>query len=274
MKNLFLSAISISFAVLMLASCKKESDNPTATSLTLKMQAINKTSGLLKSVSLTTPTFTWDSCLIIVSRIEFEAEKHSHEMSDDSTETHLEWIGPKKLDLFSLAPVIGQIDLQPGIFNEISLTIKAFISDAGNSPVFYLTGTYINSSGENIPIQVILNEELSFKIEVEGSSLDGTSDYTSMLKMDLSLLLSEITSSELDIATRSNGTIIINKSSNVLLYDKVKTKISTSIESEFEHGKEIENESGDDSGSGKNSGGNSNSNSGNSNSGSNDGYHY
>lgn len=251
-------------AVLLLTSCKKESVS-TASSLGVKIQATGKTFSLLKSVAATTPSFVWDTCFMMVSKIEFEAEKHESEMSHDSTETHMEATTAQRVNLFDLNAVIGNLVLQPGFYHEVSLKIKALKSDAGSSPVFYLEGSYTNSAATVTPIIVSVNEDFEFSVKQEGASLDGTNDYTGLINLSLSKLLSGIQSSELDMATLTNGKIIISSTSNATLYNKIKTGIVMCGESEFKKGKE--SNSGDNSNSGSNSG---NGNGG----GSDSGYHY
>ncbi|HEY4784440.1 MAG TPA: hypothetical protein VIH57_00260 [Bacteroidales bacterium] len=255
---IFVSASLI--AALLLSSCKKESAGPSTSVLGVKIQATGKTFSLLKSVSLTTPGFVWDTSFMNVSKIEFEAEKSESETSHDSSEIHLEWNGSKKVDLFSLNSVIGNIPLQPGVYHEITLKIKAYKADAGSSPVFYLEGTYTNSVDSVTPIVVIVNEDFEFKVKKEGFTLDAVNDYTSLINMNLSLLMSGISASDLSSATLTNGRIIISSSSNTSLYSKIRTSLSSCEESEFEQGKGKDNGSdsgksnGNDSGNGDGSG--------------------
>jgi uncharacterized membrane protein YgcG len=266
MKTLKFFAVLAIATGMMVTSCKKESSTPSqsATALGVKLQATNKSFSLLKSALVTTPSFAWDTSFLIVSKIEFEAEKRESEMARDSSEVHFEWDGPKKIDLFSLTSVIGDISLLSGVYHEISLKIIALKADAGASPVFYLSGTYTNSVDSIIPIVVIVNEDFEFKVKKEGSSIDATTDYTSLINVNLTLLMGGITSMDLNSATRNNGKIIISSTSNATLYSKINTNLSTCEESELSKGKESESGSGkgSDSGSGSGSGSNSGSGSG------------
>jgi hypothetical protein len=257
METLKILAVLALATGMMVTSCKKETSSPakSPTSLGVKLQATNKSFTLLKSALATTPSFTWDTSYIVVSKIEFEAEKRESEMARDSSEVHFEWDGPKKIDLFSLTSVVGDISLLSGVYHEISLKISALKADAGSSPVFYLSGTYTNSVDSVIPIAVIVNENFEFKVKKEGSSLDATSDYTSLINLNLTLLMSGITSTDLNSATRTNGKIIISSTSNAALYSKINTNLSTCAESEISKGKE--SESGNGSGN-SNSNGNGN----------------
>jgi hypothetical protein len=228
---------------MMITSCSKESDNPSAGSLGVKIQATDKSFSVLKSTSLATPSFDWDSSFMVVSKIEFEAEKREGGMSSDPSEVQFEWTGPKKVDLFSLNSLVGNITLQPGLYDEISIKINAFQADAGGSPDFYLSGTYTNGGGSIVPIVFMVNEDFEFRVKKEGSQLDAVNDYTSMINVKLTLLFTGIQSSDLDGATLTNGKIMISSTSNSSLYSKIISNLSACEESEFSKGK------GSDSGS-------------------------
>jgi hypothetical protein len=241
-------------AGIIVTSCSKDTTNPATTSLGVKMQATNKSFSLLKSAGLATPAFAWDSSFIVVSKLELEAEKQGSGMSADASEVHFEWNGPSKIDLFRLNSAIGDIMLQPGTYHEVSIKFSSFNSDAGNQPGFYLSGTYTNTTGSVIPVEFTVNEDFEFRVKLEGSTLDGVSDYTSLININLTLLFAGIQSQEMDAATLSNGKIIISEASNISLHNYIVANLSTCSESEVSKGK------GEDSGNshGSNSDGGSN----------------
>jgi len=109
---------------------------------------------------------------------------------------------------------------------------------------------------------VIVNEDFEFKVKKEGASIDTTSDYTSLINLNLTLLMGGITSVDLNNATRTNGKIIISSTSNAILYSKINTNLSTCEETELSKGKDSESGSGKGSDSGSGSGSNSGSGSG------------
>lgn len=270
MKSLKFFALLAIATGITVVSCQKESLDPTASSLGVKIQATNRSFQVLKSALASTPALTWDSGFMTVSKITFEAEKLEDEMSHDSSEFEIEWNGPKNVDLFDLNSLIGNIILQPGTYHEISLKVKALKKDAGNSPVFYLSGTYTNSQDSSIPVTVVVDEDLEFRVKQEGAVIDSVTEYTSLINLNLSLLLSDVAVSDLDGATLTDGKIIISTSSNLSLYNKILSQFSSCTESEFSRGRE--SESGDDhNGSGSDDGNGSGSDDGNG-SGSGSGY--
>jgi len=220
-------------SVMMFASCKKDTSSSSST-LRVKAQASNNTFSVLKSGSLATPNFVWETCFINVSKIDFEAEKKESETSQGFSNIDFEWKGAKKIDLFNINSVIGEINLQPGVYEEISLEIKALKADVGTFPVFYLSGTYTNATGAVIPISVTVNEDIEFKAEAEGGTiLNAVNNYTSLINLNLSLLMNGILQLDLDGATLTNGKIVISSTSNILLYTKIKGNFDSCDHTEF-----------------------------------------
>jgi hypothetical protein len=238
--NLFLLSLATGFFAV---SCQKDSiEAPgTSKSLDIKLQATNASFSLQKSTAATA-TFIWDSSYMVVSKIEFEAEKGESQ----SAEISYEWKGPRKIDLLGLNTFVGSISLPPDVYHEVSLKLLAYQSDAGTSPVFYLSGTYINTAGTDTPVLLEVNEDIEFRIKQEGYLLDASVDYTSLIHMNLSLLFDGISANELDGATVTDGTIVINSTSNTGLYNAIIDNFSSCSEYHFSEGKL---EAGDDHGS-------------------------
>jgi hypothetical protein len=235
----------------------------------------------LKSSTLTDGSFTWDTCLMVVSKIDLQAEKQQEEDYNDSTDIDqeedyndstdidqeedyndstdidqeedyndsadidqegdyndttgidFEWTGPKIVDLFNLNSVVGEISLLPGIYDEISIKIESFKSDAGSSPVFYLSGTYPDSTGAEKRINVIINEDFEIKVN-NIDTLYAVYDYTSVIQLNLALLMSDIHQSDLDSAELTNGKLVISSTSNVTLYNKIMNNLLECEDSELE----------------------------------------
>jgi hypothetical protein len=221
---------------MMVSSCTKD---PLSGSVKFKIQATNKTFpvslgiGEAKSSTLTTGSFTWDTCSMVVSKIDLEAELQQEGDFNDTSDIDFEWRGPKKVDLFNLNSGIGEISLVPGIYDEISIKIESFKSDAGSSPVFYLSGTYSNSTGAAKRINVIVNEDFEIKVN-NIDTLSAVYDYTTVIQMNLTLLMIDILESDLDNAVLTNGKIAISSTSNAALYDKIRKNLLECEDSEFE----------------------------------------
>jgi hypothetical protein len=230
-----ISAVMLLFLGVLLFSCDKSKDSSSA--LQVKIQATNKSSNVLKSATLATPLFSWNACTMNVSHIEFQAEGKETENAQNSYKVSYEWNGSKVVDLFNASSVIGDIVLDPGVYEEIKLEIEAAKSQNATVPVFYLVGTYTNTQGTVIPMEITMNEDFKFEVEKEGTTLDGTNDYSALVNLNLALLMSGVLESDLSAATLTDGKIIVNTTSNPTIYQKIKGKISSCEDVEYEdHG--------------------------------------
>lgn len=231
-----ISVLMLLFLGVLLFSCEKNNTDSSPV-LQVKMQATNKSSTILKSATLVTPLLNWDVCTMNVSHIEFNAEGKETENAQNSYEVSYEWKGSKVVDLFDASSVIGDIVLDPGIYDEIELEIEAAKSQNSTVPVFYLAGTYTNAQGTVIPIEITMNEDFKFEVEKEGTTLDGTNDYSALVNLNLALLMSGVSETNLGAATLTDGKIIVNTTSNPDIYLKIKSKISSCEDVEYDrHG--------------------------------------
>lgn len=267
------SGLSIVITI-ALVSCNKNDISPSMASARFKIQATSKIQPVSRDLSvdassaLANNSFVWDTALLVVSKIEMEAERehgkesgiagnvitarngesgsegNGHSGNDNSgtmeskTENNsdsasFEWRGPKTIDLFNLNSVIGDVTLVPGTFSNLSIKIKSFKSDSPNSPLFDLTGDYTNSAGIVKRTKIIINEDFELRIN-KADTLDFSKDFTSIIKMNLSLVMTGISQAGLDNAVLTNGNLIISSTVNVNLYNIIKKNLHESGESEFE----------------------------------------
>lgn len=234
MKMLNKIAVLAVVAGIISTSCTKDSIK-SSSSLGVKIMATNTTFSLLKAGLLVTPAFAWDTCYMNVSKIDLEAEKKDNESSKNLANIEYEWKGPRKIDLFNINSLVGNITLTPGLYDEISIKIEALKSDAGTSPVFYLSGSYTNASGIKIPVVVNVNDDIEFNVESkEGTSLNAVNDYASLIHLNLALLMNGILTADLDNATLTNGKIVISGTSNTSLYTRITGNFDSCEDSEFE----------------------------------------
>ena len=240
MKRIFTLLFVLS-GVMMMNSCEEDLSD-TNSVLQIKMLATNKSFPVLRS---TTPTFSWEVCTMRVSEIEFEAEGKKTEGAGESYEVSYEWRGAKVIDLFDPSSVIGNITLDPGVYEEIEMEIHASRSQDATAPVFYLAGNYTNTAGTVVPVEIVIDEDFQFEVEQEGMSLNGTFDYSALVNFNLALLMDGISDSELDAATLTDGKLVISAASNQSLYQKIKENSLLCGEVEYEHEYEHEHEEED-----------------------------
>lgn len=221
--------LSMMLVVLTLGffACQKENTtvNTGPSSLGVKIQAVNKsyslpvTSDGTKSAMATTSTIDWDTAQIVVSTIKFEARLKSLITHRDSIEISYKWNGPQVTDLMDSTITFGNFVLQPGLYDQMVISVSGSRKDAGDNPVFYMHGTYTNDSQTSIPVKVKVNEDVMFKTEQDSIEVTGESvDFTSYVQLYLDQLLTGISPSAFDNASLTDGIIVISEERNREIY--------------------------------------------------------
>lgn len=234
--NILKSISFVLLAITVLASCKKSSTSGTG-KLSLQFNAINsgavkttsasdlKTFGASASINTVPTGITWTSGYVYVSEIDFKALK------DNTTEIKYKSEGSRKVDLFNLNASAGDFNIPSGVYSKIKLELEIGAPQGVKDPGVYLSGTYGTT-----PIVFAYDEsgEL-FEVEVEGRNFnfDSTKDYNSLINLHLNLLLDGVSNAELDAATKTNGTIVINHTTNTNIYQKAKQNIQKLSDSDF-----------------------------------------
>ncbi|NCD69185.1 hypothetical protein [Mucilaginibacter agri] len=243
--NHFNTAFTLFIAGALLASCKKDNNNATPSgkaqlSFTVKadnpvamLGAISGSSAFTNSVSTnaSTSSVTWTSGVANVSSFKLEAKKNN-------TETEITSQNLTNIDLFAITPAAVSVVLENGTYTEIE--VKANISKSSNSIPLVLKGNFTSAGGAVIPIELDFNEDATIKAETHDAVIvDGTNDFTNAISVHLSKLLNNVTSAELDAATRTSRTILISGSVNTGIYNKIKANFPSSTGSNGleKHGK-------------------------------------
>jgi hypothetical protein len=128
------------------------------------------------------------------------------------------------VDLFSLASLISTISIPKGDYSSVKATVVFSQVTAAPFPMVLL-GTYTTAAGTNIPVEFDLNDNLEIGVTIPNFAANGTLDYTTNIAMHLNMFLTSIAASDIDAAARTNGVILINKTTNVTLYNKIKANM-------------------------------------------------
>jgi len=143
MRTFKIFALMVAATGIILSSCQNnDSDisSKTDSSLGVQLQAVNNTYSFgANTKAAATGTLKWDTCQMYVSRVHLSAKQSQGDSIHSSIETELRFKGSKLVDLFNANSLLGDIPLQPGIYDKISIQIQSHKSDAGSSPVFYLS---------------------------------------------------------------------------------------------------------------------------------------
>ncbi len=137
------------------------------------------------------------------------------------------------VNLFNLSPILGNVTIPPGTYNEVELKLELKKSTTSTIPLT-LKGMYTNGSAINIPVEFYFNEDFEIEVEAENLVVSGTNDYLGLINMQLNKFLTNVSSSDLDGATKTNGTIIISSTSNLNLYNKLKSNLNAFGDCDFE----------------------------------------
>lgn len=230
-KNLVLIFL---IGVFSFTACKKSSTG--TGQLNLKFNALNSgsvktsSSGSLQTSSVETmgvPTgITWTEGYAYVSDVEFKAVK-------DTTHLKYEAEGLTKVNLFNASSVIPNNFVIPsGTYNEIKLEVQIGNPTNSTDPGIYLKGTYGTT-----PIVFAYDESGNqFEFEVEGHNFtfDNTKDYNALINMHLNLLLGGVSNTDLDNATKTNGVILINHTTNTTIYQHITQNIDHISDADFQ----------------------------------------
>lgn len=241
MKRLFtrFSWISLAMGSLFVTACTKNADTGNAT-LQFSAQANNNlytlSGGTITPVSSSAntngmATLNWTSGYINASEFEFEAERENNNSQSDTTHVQYQVQGAFRIDLFATPTTLASLTVPGGIYDHVQIEIQGIKSTTG-SPVFYLKGTYKNAAGVVTPIEIQVNETFDIHSEITKWQAQ-TITYTSLVKMHLDLLLKNVTTTLLDNASQTSGSIIISGTSNTSIYQLVVANLRYMSDVEF-----------------------------------------
>jgi len=234
MRTLKIFALMVAATGISLSSCQKSDSEISTTSasnsLGVQLQAVNNTYSFgVGTRALTTGTLKWDTCQMYVSKVHLTAVKEQGDTLSTEFSVDLKYKGSKLVDLFSASSLLGDTQIQSGVYDKVKIRIQSDKRDSGNSPVFYISGKYTNTAGTVTPIAIAVNEPIDLSITAKDSVvINSADDYIALFQLDLSNYInnSKITTADLDKAKTTNGTIIISETSNSELYSKFFKRVS------------------------------------------------
>lgn len=218
--------------VILLSSCSKDDASGSGqvsykvkpTNFTASVSSTVNGSGLIVIVN-SNSSLTWTSGNLNVSEIDFEAENGDQEIE-------YELKGQFNVDLLNISPTLGNVKIPAGTYDEVELKLELKPS-ATNIPLS-LKGVYTNSSGVKTPVEFHFNEEFEIEVEAENVTIGGSEDYIALINVQLNKFLLNVSSSDLDQAAKTNGSIIVSSSSNTSLYNKFKSNLNVFGDCDFE----------------------------------------
>ena len=234
--------LAIAAMAVVFAACQKNdfnSDKDEISELGVQLKALNTSFSIpvntTKSAAVSMDSISWDSVQMVVSTIKFEAELKSLSTGRDSIEVEYKWYGPLLVDLLDTNLTLGNFVLSPAIYDEIELKVSGKKEDAGDEPVFYLSGTYKSSTG-SWPIAVEVWDDLSFKTEKENVEVTEEGiDITSEIQIYLDELMLDVDPEDLENARLSDGVILISSKVNRSIYETIFGNLKRDCHAEYKH---------------------------------------
>ena len=218
-QNFFLTTLFISAATLFLVSCKKENSDPPG--ISYKLQTSNRSSVVGRVAA---GNIVWTSGYGNASEVKFEGKAPSGELEYKTTVQ-------QRIDLFSGISTLGNVTLPPGSYQEVEFEVK--LNPTATEPALLLNGTY-TSTGPAIPIVFRIATPLEIETELNNVTVLANNGYNALTTLNLSLLTRGISQTMLDNAVKTNGTILINSSSNVDLYNIILNNLKECDDIDFD----------------------------------------
>jgi len=238
MKKVYISALSIAVAALLtITGCKK--DSPPVSSNNIVYFSMTADNSIVPFTSVTKPGgpavlsiapnvaasggvgMVWTAAGANVSSFKFDAKK-------DGTAFEIIAAGIANANLFS-----NQGSTYPNIpvGNYTNVTVHAILSPSlSNGLSLILQGVYVNKTGNQIPVEVDVDDNAEIIATANNINVDGSSNLSAALALHLDQLSAGITTSDMDQATRStvntvSNSILISNASNVNIYAKILANI-------------------------------------------------
>jgi len=230
-KNVFTTTMMLFGSAILFSACTKEED--TANKVTYQAKPANFSSSVGASVSGSglavdagaNSSITWTEGTLNIQEIDFEAKK-------DGSTIEYEYKQLVNVNLKNAGSSLGSVTIPDGTYNEVELKLELKKSSTSAIPVV-LKGTYEDLSGASIPVEFQFNEDVEVKVEAEDLVVEANS-HIAYINMQLNKLLSNISISDMTMASKTNGTIVISSTSNTALYNKLKASLDTFASCDFQ----------------------------------------
>ncbi len=237
--------------LLVLASCKKETTlQPVQSAMTMVID--NDISLLTKSEK----EITFDSGYVYVNKVTFYGELKN----DDNTKHGDMDNNDDDKEITQNIDVNSRINLATGDY-QVPITfelnqanyddIKFIIGlNSGNGyPAIEVYGTYYDVNGNPVPVALVYNDSVSIKVKLDDDNDDIDEDLVVadsvpafVIHVSPAKWFKDVNSDMLENATRVNGVILINDTTNVNILQAILPNIGKESKMEYEDKKDFDRE--------------------------------
>lgn len=163
-----------------------------------------------------------------LSEIEFEGEK----VDESEIEFEVEQLTTIDLATGTATPSLSFLAIPAGEYEEFEIELQG--PDDGDTTVF-LTGTFVDSSQQQVPIDIHITESFELEMEYENYVVDSTIAFGATFLIDPIVWFQTITTQDLQQADQNaNGGVVISATENTDLYGKLKDHLSEGINWEWD----------------------------------------
>lgn len=215
--------------VALFSACKKENE-PTPTDAKINVGFVTNRSTVAKPGGLSSSnSLSFTSGTIKIKEIKLDAKKA------DESSVKVSLKQPATID-FATQTVTPEVSLQltPGVYKSIELGIE--LQDISNDPAIVIEGIYVNSLNASVPVRFELLTGEGFEAEGKDVNLTDRLNVMTKINLDPQYWFSTVTAAELDDAAMAagGGRILISKTTNTAIYNKVAERIDDLSETVFE----------------------------------------
>lgn len=176
-----------------------------------------------------TGTIDWQSGFANILSISFIGNNIDNNVNPNDTtiDTNDSFVEPAiyKVDLFGSNQLLGNVDIAKGTYHDAE--IKVELKSSLTEPALYLKGIYASANG-SVPIELSLSEggeQMEVIATAKNLTVSAQDSYIAFINMHLDKLMAGVSTADLDAATLSNGSIIIDPNNNTAIYDKIMANI-------------------------------------------------
>lgn len=234
MKKITISIFAILMSVMMLVSCDSSSNDSMAD---LKYTFnTNKSGNQAKAKSIESSSTVMAAAdvqftngYITIREIVFDGDLGD---GNSVSITH-EQVAEIDVATGNTTPSLETVQIPAGTYRSVNLGIE--LQDVNDEPQMVIEGTFTDSTGTEVPLRFEFNSGEVFEAEAAQAEVTESRMATAQITFDPVFWFSEVTSEELNNASRNaDGVIVISETSNAGIFDGVADKLDVATQATFQ----------------------------------------